>query len=131
MLLEKGADVNVRMKQTHWTPLMLASLNGHKRVVELLVSHGADTNAIHVLDQTAADVAQAAGHRSIEAYLNKHTSSPSRHILKRSAQHDIFEATKKDDFDQVKRLLAGYDNVNRLDEDGASCIMLEAMRADI
>ena len=39
-LLEKGADVNAREYEYGWTALMLAALNGHKEVVELLIEKG-------------------------------------------------------------------------------------------
>jgi ankyrin repeat protein len=45
LLLNKGADPNVRENEIGSTPLHLAAWNGRKTIVELLVSHGADVNA--------------------------------------------------------------------------------------
>ncbi|HET7832139.1 MAG TPA: ankyrin repeat domain-containing protein [Gallionella sp.] len=43
-LLKKGADVNSADKGWRETPLMYAVENGNRKMVELLVSHGADVN---------------------------------------------------------------------------------------
>ena len=40
-----------------WTPLHLAAANGHKEIVELLISKGADLNAKAVTGDTPLDEA--------------------------------------------------------------------------
>ena len=51
-----GTDVNAKGR---WgsTPLLLAALYGHKEVVELLISNGADVNARDFLGMILVDVA--------------------------------------------------------------------------
>jgi hypothetical protein len=44
LLLAAGADKNLKSNESGFTTLILASCNGHARVVELLFAAGADTN---------------------------------------------------------------------------------------
>jgi excisionase family DNA binding protein len=43
-LIDTGADVNARSSD-EWTPLMLATIKGHTKMVEALLANGADSNA--------------------------------------------------------------------------------------
>jgi ankyrin repeat protein len=62
-LIDKGADVNVNSKLDDYTPLHFASMDGRKKVVELLIEKGAKVNFINDLGSTplhmAADKAVA------------------------------------------------------------------------
>jgi ankyrin repeat protein len=55
----KGADVNATLVNK-MTPLHIAAYKGHQDVVELLISKGADVNAVNE------------GHNEIEELLIKH-----------------------------------------------------------
>jgi hypothetical protein len=44
VLLDQGADINVRLGVDQWTPLMTASREGKLEAVELLLEEGADPN---------------------------------------------------------------------------------------
>ncbi|KAM9810357.1 NAD-capped RNA hydrolase NUDT12 [Neosynchiropus ocellatus] len=48
-----------------WTALMLAARNGHRHVVEALLSHGCDRSRVNSSAQTAHDIARFWGHRHI------------------------------------------------------------------
>ncbi|KAM8866450.1 NAD-capped RNA hydrolase NUDT12 isoform 2-T2 [Synchiropus picturatus] len=48
-----------------WTALMLAARNGHRHVVETLLSHGCDKSRVNSSAQTAHDIARFWGHRHI------------------------------------------------------------------
>ncbi len=67
-LLNKGADVNCR---NHWTmtPLMLASMEGHRAVAEVLVKKGADLNTRDRQGYTALDWASMSGQKSVRELL--------------------------------------------------------------
>ena len=42
LLVEHGADVNIKGGTNQWTPLFYAAQSGHEAVVELLLDIGAD-----------------------------------------------------------------------------------------
>jgi ankyrin repeat protein len=129
LLLDKGCDVNYKAKDTGWTPLMLAALNGWLPVVKILVSHGADANILNTGDLTAMDVAAARGHDAVEAFLEQRTKVMSKTAWSKTLRMDIFEAAKRGDYDTVKHLLDGDQvDANRQDDDGATCLMFAAMR---
>jgi len=46
--VKNGASVEARDKKG-WTPLFHATYSGHQNMVQLLVAHGADVNAVYVL----------------------------------------------------------------------------------
>lgn len=54
--LQSGADINakdmLKMTALHW-----AAQNGHQRVAETLVKHGADVHALSKFDKTPFDIA--------------------------------------------------------------------------
>ena len=50
-------DVNAKTNQG-WIPLHLAALGGHKEIVELLISKGADVNAKNDVGHTPLDWAK-------------------------------------------------------------------------
>ena len=44
VLLEQGADINIRLGVDQWTPLMTAACEGNLEAVELLLGESADPN---------------------------------------------------------------------------------------
>ena len=44
VLLDQGADINVKLGVDQWTPLMTASRQGHLEAVDLLLEEGSDPN---------------------------------------------------------------------------------------
>lgn len=64
-LILKGADVNSRMQEGGWTPLMQVAWDGvreHIGVVQLLLNHGAEVNAQDRWGNTALTIASRNGH---------------------------------------------------------------------
>ena len=63
-LLESGEDVN-RLDNNKISPLMLASFNGHKDIVELLIKNNADVNIVNDYNYSAIMAAASRGHLDI------------------------------------------------------------------
>ena len=73
-LIDAGADVNVRNK-FGVTPLFMASQDGHKEVVQLLLGAKADVNAkasVQGKDYTPLSVAKRKGHHSVVKLLKEY-----------------------------------------------------------
>jgi len=70
VLLGQGADINVRLGEDQWTPLMTASREGRLEAVELLLSEGADPNIRDArFNKNAYHWALQYGHREIAKLL--------------------------------------------------------------
>ena len=78
-LLEAGADIEAKTKDSEMTPLMLAVDNANLRLVKFLVEAGADIEVTDALGRTALQIAvehredtfQRRAWRSIANYLRK------------------------------------------------------------
>jgi|GEM_PF-1199551 len=73
-ILKNGGDPNVGYKQRH--PLILAVSSGHKAMVELLLSNGADIKVKNEIFQTPLDIAVGNGFQSIAEVLLKAGADP-------------------------------------------------------
>nr|XP_020461167.1 ankyrin repeat and SOCS box protein 16 [Monopterus albus]XP_020461168.1 ankyrin repeat and SOCS box protein 16 [Monopterus albus] len=67
LLLEGGADINVRMGESRLTPLHIAARRGLEEHVELFLSHGADVLATNQEGETPLNAACAGADRPSEA----------------------------------------------------------------
>ncbi|XP_070838057.1 ankyrin repeat and SOCS box protein 16 [Chaetodon trifascialis] len=67
LLLEGGAEVNVRMRESRLTPLHVAARRGLDEHVELLLSHGADVLATNREGETPLNAACSGAERPSEA----------------------------------------------------------------
>lgn len=78
-LIEVGADVNM-IQADGFTPLMGAAQNGNLQIVQLLLQHGADTNAradkhsAQFADMTAMDIAKQANATAVVGELESHNT---------------------------------------------------------
>ncbi len=70
LLLELGAPVNSR-QQNGWVPIHAAAQNGDRRMVELLLKHGANSTIANDEGKTPAMVARDKNHPEIAALLEK------------------------------------------------------------
>ncbi|MCJ1387629.1 hypothetical protein MMC18_000472 [Xylographa bjoerkii] len=71
LLTENTVDINAEIAY-HGTALYLASMNGHKAIVELLLKNGADVDARGGYDGTALNAASYGGHEATIELLLKH-----------------------------------------------------------
>ena len=62
LLLAAGGDVEERDPITLFTPLHKAAINGHERIVKLLLSHKADVNSRSKTEATPLHLASQEGH---------------------------------------------------------------------
>lgn len=67
LLLERGADVNVRMRNSRLTPLHMAARRGLEKHVELFLRHGADVRATSCEGETPLNAACSGAERPAEA----------------------------------------------------------------
>ena len=70
LLIDKGADVNVR-NEDGWTPLIKAASANLPEVTRVLLTHHADLDVVDRLDRTAWMYAGMAGREEILAMLNQ------------------------------------------------------------
>jgi len=71
LLLERGADVNARDKETEATALIAAAHQGHLQVVELLLQKGADVNAKDKNGRSALSEAARYSHEDVAKLLKE------------------------------------------------------------
>ncbi|MBI4965966.1 MAG: ankyrin repeat domain-containing protein [Desulfomonile tiedjei] len=71
LLLDRGADVNARDKETETTALMAAAHQGHIQVVDLLLQKGADVNAKDKAGKTALSEATLYKHEEVAKLLKE------------------------------------------------------------
>ncbi|XP_029294287.1 ankyrin repeat and SOCS box protein 16 isoform X2 [Cottoperca gobio] len=67
LLIDGGAEVSVRMRESRLTPLHLAARRGLEEHVELLLSHGADVLATNQEGETPLNAACSSAERPSEA----------------------------------------------------------------
>jgi ankyrin repeat protein len=68
LLISDGADVNAK-QHGGYTPLMAAAQHGDRGLCELLLRRGARKDLTNDAGQTAADLAQGAGHSELAGFL--------------------------------------------------------------
>ena len=62
LLLEAGINVEKRAPYTLFTPLHSAAINGHEKIIKLLLSHKADINSRDKTGATPLHLASQEGH---------------------------------------------------------------------
>lgn len=96
LLLERGADPNIRCQGDNATPLHFAAEGGDLEIVKLLVEHGADVNGfgdLHGVDVIGWATCFGSVHREVAQYLLAH-----------GARHNGFSAVAMGDADALRRL---------------------------
>lgn len=103
MLLAAGADVNVKTRLEHLTPLLIAAQNGNAQIIELLLKRGADLNTATDNGTTALMFASAAGNAAAAKLLIDHGADVNAKEPSLGQTAVMFAAAR--DRDEVIRLL--------------------------
>ncbi|KAF7638008.1 hypothetical protein Mgra_00002461 [Meloidogyne graminicola] len=72
MLLEIGADADIRYHDQGYTPLMFAALAGKPKICQLLLDSGASTHAENSIGKTAGEMAAFVGQYECVSVINAH-----------------------------------------------------------
>jgi glycerophosphodiester phosphodiesterase len=76
---ERMVNVELAEKSYNWTPLFIASVNGHLSIVKALINAGAQINKLDSSQWTPQEHAALRGHMDIAKYLAQFTPPPSFH----------------------------------------------------
>jgi len=115
--LAAGTDVNTKNSRG-WTPLHLATDQGHKEVVELLLAKGANVNAKDDKGRTTLDWAEEEN-KEITDLLHKHGGKTGKELKKLEAvKESIHAAARYGNIEAVKQHLAAGTDVSFRNKNG-------------
>jgi ankyrin repeat protein len=102
--IENGMDINSTSRKSGITPILLASCFNNISMVELLLKHGADINALDNNGMSAKDYAKKLGQKKMVAFLDEHGAKYSRYVqdARREANEEL--ATKAQQGDMRNRI---------------------------
>jgi len=121
-LLEKGANVDTRDKESGWTPLMAAAFSGSIDVVKLLVVKNADVNAQDKFAWTPLMISSRSGHPDIVRVLLD--AGADVNTKTNAGYSALMAAAKQGHTDIVKLLLARGADVHARDKSGWRAVTL-------
>jgi ankyrin repeat protein len=75
-MLDEGLDPNEVIYPSGWTPLHAAMFSGNKKIVNALIEHGANVNAVDGMGRTALHLAVADGHFEVVQQLLSAKADP-------------------------------------------------------
>ena len=71
VLVDKGADLNIKRNPDGWTVLHLSAMFGKADIVQCLLEAGADPSIRDTLDKTAEDIAKHYRHHQLADLLHR------------------------------------------------------------
>ncbi|GFR21543.1 ankyrin repeat and SAM domain-containing protein 6 [Trichonephila clavata] len=99
----EGVDIDQVSPVTGLSPLMLAACEGLKKVVQIFIENGSDTNKTDISGRSALDLAVECCKQEVIIYLEGITTS--KYTNEDSQDIDIFQAVKSGDVLKIKSLL--------------------------
>jgi predicted LPLAT superfamily acyltransferase len=125
LLLEEGADVNMKRTSNGTTALSMASQNGHTEVVRLLLEKGADVNVKTTENSTALFIAAEKGQIDIvKLLLGKGADVNTKHTTGATA---LLQASAQGHAEIVRLLLKKGADVNvKITNTGSTALLLAA-----
>ncbi|GFQ74019.1 ankyrin repeat and SAM domain-containing protein 6 [Trichonephila clavata] len=126
-LLAEGVDIDQVSPVTGLSPLMLAACEGLKKVVQIFIENGSDTNKTDISGRSALDLAVECCKQEVIIYLEGITTS--KYTNEDSQDIDIFQAVKSGDVLKIKSLLKqNPESTNAISShDGMTPLMLASM----
>jgi len=122
LLLEKGADVNVK-DQRGFTPLHKACGLGRFRIAKFLLDHGANPEARNVNDRTPLHIAAGPGREAIIDWYREHCPELADKVLGSGDGRTIIAVVGNDnDLMSIRKLLDIGVEVNGFDNKGETML---------
>ncbi len=121
LMLSNGLEINRQHPQTGRTALHLAASHGHTSLVTLLLEAGAHATLTDTNDQTAQQVATAAGHTATATTLDTYTTA---------MPTQWWQAVKAGDAALVQRLVGNGMDVNTQDAAGRTALHHASLQDD-
>lgn len=121
-LIEKGANINTRDRESGWTALMAASLSGRVDIVQLLLEKGANVDERDKFSWTPLMIASRSGHTDIVRILLD--AGANVNAKTKTGYTALMTAAKQGQTDVVKLLLIGGADVCSRDQFGWRAITL-------
>ena len=117
LLLQRGADPNVRCEGDQATPLHFAAEQGELRAVELLVSHGADVHGpgdVHGMDVIGwASVFGGGTHEQVVDFLLKHGATHTIHSAVSCGNAEAIRSLAQEDPEVLNAPMAAWEDHRR------------------
>ena len=129
LLLEKYEGDANDMSTSGFTPLIVASANGHLKVVKQLIKYNAEVNAVHPEGVNALMYAAAGGHIEVVEYLIQNGADINK--LHAHGGSALMEACTSGNIAVVEVLVKNGADVTVTDKDGVTTLMSAAAQGHI
>ena len=127
LLLQKGAEIDKFDADEFQTPLFTSCVNGTYDVGDLLIRRGASLNMLNERGDSAISIAAYHGHDNLVALLLKKKAKHLDKQTKDTGYTALHFAAYKGHLLVVKMLVKAKCDIDMVDKDGRSPIMLAAM----
>ena len=138
LLVDKGADVNLRSNKHRETSLMYAAGKGHLDIVKMLLDKGADVNLRSNKNKTAADYTSTDS--GIDYLLKNHKVTKAAQgggaagsaVTGISANNkELIDAAERGDLKNVRKCISGGADVNVQNAQNTTALMLAAQNGHV